>query len=73
MNVSSIASVVFVSILGLAACTEKSENVENKERTAACTDRTNGIACQGCCATANYSFAENKCVCKGEAVAPKAK
>ena len=70
MNVSAIASVVFVSLVGIAACTDKEQ--ENVERSAACADRTNGVSCMGCCETPNYAFTDAKCICKG-AHTPKAK
>jgi hypothetical protein len=70
MKLSHVVSVVFVATLGFAAC---GGETENKERTAACADRTNGVSCMGCCETKNSAFTDGKCICKGEAVAPKAK
>ena len=66
MNLSSVVAVVFVSCLGIAACTKADDT--NNERTAACTDRTNGISCMGCCQTKDSSFATKVCICKGESL-----
>jgi hypothetical protein len=70
MKLSNVVSVVLVAIFAFAAC---GGDTENKERSAACTDRTNGVSCGACCETKSSSFTEGKCVCKGEVVqkAPK--
>lgn len=71
LSLSSMVVVVVVSTLALVGCPKTEE--ENKERTAACADRTNGISCGGCCGTKESSFATKVCICKGEVVpaAPK--
>jgi hypothetical protein len=69
-NAVTVAVVALVGLVGVAACHSEKENAE---RTAACTDRVNGVSCNACCGTENYAFQDKKCVCKGDVVAPKAK
>ena len=68
MNISSVVAVLFVTALGIAACGNTTE--VNAERTAACSDRTNGVSCDACCNTAGAAYT-TVCTCKGKLDAPK--
>lgn len=64
MSTLRFASVGFAAVVGFIACTTPVE--VNAERTAACTDRTNNISCDGCCGTTeNGVLVNNVCTCKG--------
>ena len=65
MTITSLASIGFAAIVGVAACTPAAAEV-NAERTAACADRTNNISCDACCQTTIDSvMINNVCTCKG--------
>ncbi len=65
MTTTSLVSVAFATLVGIAACTPAAPEI-NAERTAACADRTNNIACDSCCKTVQDSvMVNNVCTCKG--------
>ena len=68
-DIASVVSILFVTALGVVACTKTSE--VNAEATAACTDRTNNISCQSCCETENSGLIDNVCTCRGKVLPPK--
>ena len=64
MSIPGFASLGFAAIVTFVACTTPAEI--NAERTAACTDRTNNIACDSCCkTTVDGVMVNNVCTCKG--------